>query len=152
MCPIKTDHNRWANIVSEHYQIKYPILTVLICLTEDTLCFERAELLLSSFASTERTTLSLDDCLSRLPLMFNQAPFSFVACGRRILVMFWTITGKNLKFVDFFVCCTADWQAEEDRNQLNNNQKIVELETSASDWLWMIFVAVLTLTQSTSTV
>ena len=30
--------------------------------------------------------------------------------------------------------CTADTQADEDLNQLNNNQKIFKLETFASDW------------------
>ena len=34
----------------------------------------------------------------------------------------------------FFGCCTADSQADKDQNQLNNNFKIVQLETSASDW------------------
>ena len=33
----------------------------------------------------------------------------------------------------FFGFCTADLQAEEDLNQLNNNLKIDEFETFASD-------------------
>ena len=43
-------------------------------------------------------------------------------------------TGKSLKFVDFFGCCTTDLQADNNQNQLNNNMKIDKLDTFASDW------------------
>ena len=41
------------------------------------------------------------------------------------------VTGESRKV--FWGCCTADSQADEDRNQLNNYLKIDELETFASD-------------------
>ena len=45
------------------------------------------------------------------------------------------VADKSLEFVDFFYCGTADSQADKDRNQLNNNLKIDELETFDSDYL-----------------
>ena len=37
------------------------------------------------------------------------------------------VCGKSLKFVDILCSCTADSQADWDKNQLNNNLKIYEL-------------------------
>ena len=52
-----------------------------------------------------------------------------------------TVTGKSLVFVVFCCCCTADSQPDEDRNQLNNNLKINELDIFASDSLGSEFLA-----------
>ena len=43
------------------------------------------------------------------------------------------VTGKSLKFVDFQIVF-ADFGPRLPVNQLNDNQKINELETCASDW------------------
>ena len=38
------------------------------------------------------------------------------------------------KVLRFSGCCSADSQADEDQNQLNNNLKIAKLEDFASHW------------------
>ena len=46
-----------------------------------------------------------------------------------MLTSHWQKSQVNL----FFGCCTADLQADKDRNQMNNNLKMDELDTFASD-------------------
>ena len=71
--------------------------------------------------------------------VFKGKKMKIAAIDNTFLHWFWPDPGFWGTEVDFFCCCTADLQADEDQHQLNNNLKIYKLETFASDWSWFVF-------------
>ena len=67
------------------------------------------------------------DCLERAPL----APL--IRMSNLAMMCYINSHWQKSQVCLFFCCCTADSQADEDRNKLNNNHTINKLETFAID-------------------